>query len=98
MMMMSLSKKCLAILALVALPAAAAQKKHLGRAPASHHYVVEHRQLFFQWMQEHGKEYSDSNELLSRMEVWLNNHGKFVVTDACDAMRLEITGNTQRLL
>jgi hypothetical protein len=37
--------------------------------------VEEQRQLFFQWVQQHGKEYPDSNELLARMNVWLDNHG-----------------------
>jgi len=39
-----------------------------------HHDHHHHRKLFFQWMKQHGKEYSDSNELLTRMNVWLDNH------------------------
>lgn len=35
----------------------------------------QHRQLFFRWMQQHGKDYPDSGELLGRMNVWLDNHG-----------------------
>ena len=47
---------------------------HLNHA--DNNDVQQHRQVFFQWMKEHGKEYSDSKELLARMNVWMENHGK----------------------
>ena len=33
------------------------------------------KQNFFEWVKEHGKEYPDPKELLTRMEVWMDNHG-----------------------
>lgn len=70
---MIFASKYLTVLALAVLPAAIATNPNLKGAPAQN--LEEQRQMFFQWMQEHGKDYPDSQELLGRMNVWLDNHG-----------------------
>lgn len=53
---------------------AASKERHLkGSSPLQ--YKEEHRELFFQWMSQHGKHYSTSNDMMHRMSVWMDNHG-----------------------
>ena len=62
----------LVLLVNVLVVAAAQDQKHLKQPAIT---LEARRQLFFQWMKRYGKEYTDPQVLLTRMNIWIDNHG-----------------------
>jgi len=61
----------LVVLITVLVVAAANESRHLKESANT---LEARRQMFFQWMKRYGKDYTDPQVLLTRMNIWMDNH------------------------